>query len=739
MNKTRTVFLPFLISLSCLASLSAGIVFGEPDLSDSDETIYTVRQNLPGLNPYSTLFYAKIKNGVAESVPLPVTCYPEQMEILAGGKILQVRNRYGIARYSSVSNSVSWYRAADTIPVDSIRLAPYSASPDGKWFCYVEKTGYASGRLILENTSLGKKVVLNNNAPFSYRDVPAKWAPDSSVVLYEKNGCIFFCAPESVSRGIEIEEKYRRVGEGTINSVNWAGSKYLLYIDCDMTYRINVKEMFTLGLYADIIGRGTPAGRLPEKFNPDRDRFSVNSDADSIVLVHEGKIISFYHLYDNSCNYVSVSYSSPYIDEKGSLYDSEVMWTTTGEPVIWMQIMPYSGEKPAAAVYRIGTKLLPILDVENSAKPFISPDGTKAAFVSGSTTYVYDTTSWKRISSLEDDNIVTAVWSGNDTIYAGGTRMVRKWNVADGKNTLLFLSSARSAYWDKTTGKIAAETGNGTTYIYDSTNGIWTENALVDKRPAVVQNGRYRVFCGNAPNLRYENALYVRTLSGKAVTKPVYPESIAKTPARKAVALVFDAYDNADGLPQILSMLDAYNITGTFCFNGEFIRRYPVETKQIAATVNDCASMFFTTADLTKVNADEDFIRRGLARNEDEFFQCTGRELSLLWHAPYYRSTKDIRDSGKKAGYSYISTMQKNRDTVTLEQSAIEGAEYLTPAQIIAELMESLKQYNGGVIPVTTGIARGERASYVYENLDLLISALLDEGYDITAASKLSE
>ena len=38
----------------------------------------------------------------------------------------------------------------------------------------------------------------------------------------------------------------------------------------------------------------------------------------------------------------------------------------------------------------------------------------------------------------------------------------------------------------------------------------------------------------------------------------------------------------------------------------------------------------------------ENFIRRGLARNEDDFYEATGSELSLVWHMPNYFLTNSI-------------------------------------------------------------------------------------------------
>jgi hypothetical protein len=616
-----------------------------------------------------------------------------------------------------------------------MRLAPYAASPDGKWLCYVEKTGAASGRLVLENAATGRTSVLDPDTPFSYESVPVKWAPDSSVVLYCRDGYVYFTDPEASARGLEMDEPYRKIGQGTIRSVCWAGTS-LFYIDSDIVYRIDVKDLFTVGLYSGIIGKGSPSGRLPEHFNPDDDMFSVNGACTSLFLIKSGKVFSQYELRRSSCGFMDIVFSRPYTDASGSLLDAQVLWNAEGGACVWMRIIPYDGGPVKASVCRIGDTFTPVINAENSCRPVVSADGSLAAFCSGSVVYVYSTETWKRVNELPGENLVSAVWGGNTVLYVGGTRSVRRWNVVTGESRTLFLSSAVSGCWDPKSGQVLVKGADGKLFMLDRTKKLWIEQSAASDHPAVSQNGRYRVFCGTTPNALYENALYVRTLSAKAVTKPVYPESAVKVPERRKAALVIDAYDSTDGLPRILSVLNDYGVPGTFCFSGEFIRRYPAETKQIAAGKFRCASLFFADTDLTgkEFIADESFIRRGLARNEDEFYQCTGNELSLMWHAPRYRANDAVKDAGRKAGYAYIDALCGGKGDITLEQAAAGQKGYLSSAQIMNDCLSELEKNGGGCIPVTAGYAHGTRADYVYDYLDLLISAVLDAGYEIVPA-----
>ena len=141
--------------------------------------------------------------------------------------------------------------------------------------------------------------------------------------------------------------------------------------------------------------------------------------------------------------------------------------------------------------------------------------------------------------------------------------------------------------------------------------------------------------------------------------------------------------------------------------------------------------MFFTNADLTGKGfvISEDFIRRGLARNEDEFFAATGKELNLLWHAPFYKANQEIKTAGVNCGYRYVEAGRYSLDTITLEEAARGKPGYMSASQIIDFYAENV--VDGDVIPVSAGISVGSRTDYLYEKLDLLLGTLLNQGFEI--------
>ena len=712
----------FLFLSTFLFSLYGQISFGGPDLNVNNELLFTVNQNTEGSSPYNSLFYTKLEDGTPADSPDVITCYPEQMELLNNGSILQIRNRYGVAKYSEAASSITWEKKVTEIPEKSFPTAPYAVSPDGKYICKIEKKSLVSGDLILESTENNKSYVLAKNVLCSYKELPVKWAPDSSILLYEKEGMIYFCNPDAVLRNIEVEERYRKIGRGTINSVCWASSKYIAYIDDYLLYRISIKELYTLGLYSGIMGQGKAMGRLPFQFDCQTDKFSANSSVTSVLVTQNSRLFTYLTVQSDSCDYMDVLYSRPYTDSAASLVNSYIFWDMYDNPIIWQEKLPYDGYVSKCSVYRLTKESKKLLEIKDSGTPILSPDGNKIAFFAGTSLYIYDINNWNRLAELSGEKIVSILWVNDRELYVGGERSIRRWNYLSNVVSTITISSVEQGYWYSDS--IVAKTKDGVFYKYDKNKQTWGKLRNKLNIKPKTQNGRYRVFLGTTQNRLYENALYVRTLGSKAVTKPVFDNCVEKISEPKKVVLIFDFYDNADGLPEILSTLKKYNVPGTFFLNGEFIRRYPSETKQIVANGHECASMFFTTVNLTEGSfvINEDFISRGLARNEDEFFDCTGEELSLYWHAPYFAIDPDDIVYGDNAGYSYVYPC-----TDKLEFEKRDNM----PESLITEINEKIAENGGGVVPIVGGFSKGYHIEPLYNYLDIIISTLIEGGYQI--------
>ena len=77
----------------------------------------------------------------------------------------------------------------------------------------------------------------------------------------------------------------------------------------------------------------------------------------------------------------------------------------------------------------------------------------------------------------------------------------------------------------------------------------------------------------------------------------------------------------------------------------------------------------------------------------------------------------------------------KFNDRITFEESKESGKEYLNASSLVDSFAENL--YDGIVIPVSIGTMDGTRRDYLYEKLDLLISSILENGYEIVSLKDL--
>ena len=741
---SRKIVILILIFLN-ITFLHAQVKFENPQINAESKVLFTVNHKLGGTVSYKTLFMADATQSESTRI---LTCFPEKMELLSNGSVLQVRNRYGTARYSVADSTLSWIKREDSIPADAKAMLPQAVSPDGKWACFVKKTDAASGELYLKNMSTLEEFLLNDKCDFDYDEVPAKWAGDGSVFVYEKAGNLYFGDPKAIYQKVQMGEEFRKIGEGTINCVQWANGKYLIYINRDLVYKISAKELYTRGLYSPVVGIGIVIGRLPIGFDSHKDKFWVSPQVNQIVTVSANSVISSYKINGTASSYFTSVYSKPFKDISASAVDYDVFFCSDGSQILWVNLIGLLDGKRNSSVYRLSSELKELIRVENATRPLLSPDGRKIVFASQKFAFVYDLGTWLELGRISGEKVYSYAWSGSNLLYIGGESTVREWKAEnnrfskDGK--MLFLSSAHTAFWKPNAENIVcaqSATNKATFYDYDPFKNVWQTSAD-DSRTSfefmkkaevsvyAVQNARYRVYTGLTDNKLYENALYIRNFSGNGTSYAVYPETVKPSDERKKVALIFDAIDSADGLTHILAVLANYDIKATFFLNGEFIRRYPQECKQIIESGHDCASMYFSVTDLTEKGfiIDENFIRRGLARNEDEFYAATGRELSLLWHAPFYKANSEIKKAGELSGYKYIEAGRLSLDSYTLEKAADGKKWYLSARDLVKLYVDSAEP--DMIIPVTVGLSDGTRRDFLYEKLSLLIGDFLDFGYE---------
>lgn len=751
-KRNNTRLLVAVLACLCAMNATAETTFSSMDLGVDSELLFTAETTDSTLCSYQSLYLATLSAGgdqASVTSPQILTCFPQQMNVYKNGSLLEIRNNAGSAMYDTETDTLTWTEGANlaykTQRTDTAFMEPVSVSPDGNWKCCYEKTDPVTADVYLERITDGKRLLLSENAEYRYDSIPVLWSPDSSVILYEKSGMLYFLKTADAFNTASLTEEFRTIGKGNISNVCWANSRTIVYINYDMVYAVSVNELQTRALYSDFLGLETIAGRLPCPFDSEKDAFWVNEEVTALVVVQNNRTLWYLELSGTDFNYVSNIMSFPLMHVPGAAVSFDVFWTPVMNhvqyPVVWIEVFR-SGERESYA-YKLtrhaedgSCAFQPLLMPAAVSDPSLSPDGTRLAFKSDMMLHVYSIETWLQSDVFFGEKIISYSWINNSSLFVGGNETVRKWNLSDDTDSVLFLSSVERFGWNLKGETILAKNKTGT-FSYDRSRNVWVNAEGELQRGVSVQNDKWRVFFSESKSDTFRNGIYVRTLSGLTETRPLIADYTITGNTEPRVALVFDAFDNADGLTKILDTLEKADVKATFFINGEFIRRYPTAVQEIEKAGHQCASMFFTTGNLTSLTfvADESYIRRGLARNEDEFFNLTGSELSLYWHAPYYCTTPAILSHGKKAGYAYIERSLELHDTTTIEGYVHDDVPYWPTLQIIKLVTDSLA--DGAVIPVSTGVSAGTRTDYLYDRLDVLISAIQESGYRIVTVSEL--
>jgi peptidoglycan/xylan/chitin deacetylase (PgdA/CDA1 family) len=207
----------------------------------------------------------------------------------------------------------------------------------------------------------------------------------------------------------------------------------------------------------------------------------------------------------------------------------------------------------------------------------------------------------------------------------------------------------------------------------------------------------------------------------------------------REVGLAFDLYDDAAGLPGVLDALNRFGLKATFFLNGEFIRRHPSAARDIVAAGHETASMFFAPIDLSdaRYRIDRDFISRGLARNEDEFYRVSGAELGLLWHAPYYAASSEIIAAAQAVGYKTVGRDVDPMDWVSRDEAKRISISQYSASDMIDRIIDSKQP--GSIIPIRLGLLPGGRNDYLFNRIDVLLDALIRSGYGVVPVSTVIE
>lgn len=769
-----------IIALALIAAATswAELEYKGLDLGRDDSLLFSTRTDLPGNGSFDTLFASDLNGGGTAQL----TVFPEQIALVEGGSRLQVQNRFGLFRsdrsLAGLAPVAGYPAFARGSSVRQGRLVPCAASPDGAYVLSAQPSSPAYARLVLFDVAKGVESVVASKVGYSIESLPARWSPDSRNFVYSKDNSIYYYSVDQLSGSRVLDEEYRRIGVGRIQCARWAVDGSLFYLKDNALFRILPAEFFTQALYRGVAGMGVLAGKTPFPFDPNFDDFWVSRDGSRIILSKGGRNLFLIYLDPDDFGSDPRVTALPYLFLQGDTVVRDVLWPAGGMVTVFTGSLR-DGARTSGA-YRLAAPPDPALiglapavqtlDVQGALELVLSPDESKVAVVTGSGLSLRSYVDWSLKSQIKAPGALHALWLSEDRVVVAGSSLIETVIVSTGQRNMVALAQAEK-YGRSDDGNFYVQAG-GVPYRRPAMAGDvlakaaassaatsgWIPSASFQAAPPSTSSPAYRVYLDALAAGAYRNNLMVRSVKALG-TRPLFPPpAMAYAPfpdrddprdgasfdhgsriRRRELSIVFDAIGSAEGLVGVLSTLKDYGITSTFFVNGEFVRQSPGAARLLAGSGNEIGSMFFTAVDPTdaRFKIDAEYVRRGLARAEDEWFATTGKELSLLWHTPYYSVSSDILAAGASMNYSFVGRDIDPLDWVTRADAARLPGAYLDAHRIVEKVVAAAKP--GSIIPIRLGITDGGRDDYLFRELALLIDNLVASGYQVVPVSTLIE
>ena len=748
-----------LIYAFCGVMTMAEVQFGGLDLSPTDKLLFKATVTAPGFGSYDTLFEANLKDGTLEQL----TFFPEQVTYLQDSNQLQLQNRFGVFRTDSeLSNLVSLelfpsFENGQEIGIG--KITPIISSPDGKYLIDMKPTSAAFGDLVLFDQTNSRETVVAREVELSFTDPVVLWAPDSKSFVYSTAGKIYYYSIHQYIQNRVLDASYRMIHEGTIRNATWGPTNTLYYITNTLVYRIGSGEFFTKSLYSGLLKVGKIVGKIPFRFDPNFDSFWIAPDGEKILLNKGGRNLFLYYLDTEDFSAKGKIKSLPYLYLPRNTHVRKVLWSST-DTITVLTSSIVKGENKSS-VFRLSpseeestpstfaqTSDEEVLDV------FLSPLETSVAIVKSDAVLLYNYLSWQKELEIPFPQPIHALWRDEAEIIVTGAYTSQIYDLNRNTSRLLSLSQAGDYGFHHENGNVQMLLNGGR---YEK-GEEWSRVETMKVNEAAVASPSYRVYLEASQRGMYRNIVMIRNIKGYGTT-PLFPPETIEYEAYpqedepvsftqfnhgsrirgREVALVFNATESIEGLTTILNILSDYSMKATFFVGGEAIRRYPDAVKEIAESGHEVGSLFYTYFNMTdsRFVLNKDFIKQGLARTEDDYFAATGKEVSLLWHAPYYFINSDIIQASREMNYIYVGRDVDAMDWVGEGSSSMAASLYLSSAELVERILERKKP--GSIVPLLVGIPDSDRRDFLFQKLDLLINALISRGYRVVPVSELVE
>ena len=748
MLRKLLLLLIFLLTVFSIHGQSRKISFDSPDINTEGEILLRVHYPSLSAGNYSTLIRGSAQTLRSEAL----TLFPERSWYFPSRKEYMIYNAFGCFSYDAAG---AIWREDDFLPSFShgeplslLSRIPLEMSPDGRYALLMaeKEDGKASLRLFDRDKRI--MLTVTSGLERDYTLPAAKWSPDSRYFIYRRGRDLYYYSIDQYLADRVPAENYRKTGFRDIRSVSWGSSNYLYVIRDRSLYRVHSSEFFTRSFYSDPFRSGSVWASLPVPFEPAFDRYSIDPEGRRIFLLKNGREGMVIPLASESLRQAPVLY----LPADSSVEDA--VWTAGGSLLFLVRsetgddrLMVYDGGENS------GFREL----LKGNLKQLRS-DGASGCFAlfQDKVLNIYNSVPDESKAAAPDITIPFAggrdfFWTKDGYLVCGEESSQLIASDGETRDTIALSRCDKAGFTPA--GTLAVKSGDSW-YRYDEALSWTPLEDDVELSPPSQTAGDYRIYQEKLTGSWYDTTLKVRINSGFStndfirlpVLKPdpdvretasgeAHPWYFDHGASRegRVVTLVFNGRNSAEGTAEVLNVLKEYGIKAAFFLNGNFIHANPYLTKRISRSEHIVGSLFSTWFDMSDpaYRIDTEFLKKGLARNEDDYFIATGREMSMLWHAPYYYLDEDVLDVSSAMEYVYIGTDLVHNDR----------PERVYPGRGPYDAMKEARSLLGRVKPgsiITLTLGRGPvQDEYLFSCLPYMIDELLRRGYEFVDLNRM--
>lgn len=212
-------------------------------------------------------------------------------------------------------------------------------------------------------------------------------------------------------------------------------------------------------------------------------------------------------------------------------------------------------------------------------------------------------------------------------------------------------------------------------------------------------------------NITNETNNTIETSAGTKKELPIYSVETEE----KKVALTINCAWNADDIDKILEVLEKNNVKLTFFMVGDWVEKYPEETKKIYNAGHEIGNHSFSHPHVNNLSAQE---------NENEILKCSKLVEALtgqgtkLYRAPYGEYNDTVIKSARNVNHEAI---QWSLDT--LDYQGLDGSQMWDRLNTKINAGSIILMHNG--------------TEHTADSLEMLITNIRNKGYEVVKVSDL--